>query len=252
MIELKSPDEIEAIAQAGAIIGRLFERLPGQVRPGVTTEQVDDFVDEFVRYHEGAVPAFKGLYGFPKSACISVNDEVVHGIPRRDRTLREGDIVTVDVGVKLDGWFADAAVTLPVGSVDAETRRLLDVTQESLRLGIEEARSGRRLGDIGAAVQQHAEAAGYSVVREFVGHGIGRALHEEPPVPNYGKAGTGPRLKSGMTLAIEPMVNAGAPAVRTLQDGWTAVTQDGRLSAHFEHTVCVTDGAPVILTLPSN
>ena len=248
MIELKTPDEIEAIARAGAIIGRLFEELPGHVAPGTTTGRIDRFVDEFVRSHDGAIPAFKGLYGFPRSACISVNEEVVHGIPRDDRVLNEGDIVTVDVGVKLDGWYADAAVTLPVGEVDRETRRLLDVTAESLRVGIEEARSGRRLGDLGHAIQTVAEEAGFSVVRDLVGHGLGRELHEEPQVPNFGRPGRGLALRPGLVIAIEPMLNQGTATVHTLEDKWTVVTADGRRSSHFEHTVAVTANGPRILT----
>ena len=248
MIELKTPDEIEAIARAGVIIARLFEQLPARVTPGVTTGQIDAFADEFIRGHEGARPAFKGLYGFPRSVCISVNEEVVHGIPRDDRVLSEGDIVSVDVGVKLDGWYTDAAVTLPVGAVDSETRRLLDVTEASLMDGIREARSGRRLGDVGHAIQTTAESAGFSVVRDLVGHGLGRSLHEEPQVPNFGKPGRGLALRPGLVIAIEPMVNQGTPEVHTLDDKWTIVTADRLKSAHFEHTVAITEEGPRILT----
>ncbi|HEX6588409.1 MAG TPA: type I methionyl aminopeptidase [Longimicrobiales bacterium] len=248
MIELKTADEIEAIARAGAIIARLFEQLPARVGAGVTTGQIDAFADEFIRAHQGAKPAFKGLYGFPRSVCISVNEEVVHGIPRDDRVLAEGDIVSVDVGVKLDGWYTDAAVTLPVGAVDSETRRLLDVTEASLMDGIREARSGRRLGDVGHAIQTTAESAGFSVVRDLVGHGLGRSLHEEPQVPNFGKPGRGLALRPGLVIAIEPMVNQGTPEVHTLDDKWTIVTADRLKSAHFEHTVAITEEGPRILT----
>ena len=247
MIELKTEDEIEAIARAGAIIGRLFNELPMHVGPGVTTAQIDQFADEFIRSHERATPAFKGLYGFPKSVCISVNEEVVHGIPG-SRMLEEGDIVSVDVGVKLEGWYADAAVTLPVGVVDSETRRLLDVTEASLRQGIQEARSGRRLGDVGHAIQTTAEEAGFSVVRDLVGHGLGRQLHEEPQVPNFGRPGRGLALRPGLVIAIEPMLNQGTPTVHTLDDKWTVVTADGLRSSHFEHTIAVTENGPRILT----
>lgn len=248
MIELKTPDEIEAIARAGAIIGRLFAELPGRVVPGVSTGEIDDFAAEFIRAHDRATPAFKGLYGFPRSVCISVNEEVVHGIPKADRVLGEGDIVSIDVGVKLEGWYADAAVTLPVGTVDPETRRLLDVAEASLYQGIQEARSGRRLGDVGHAIQSTAEEAGFSVVRDLVGHGLGRQLHEEPQVPNFGRPGRGLALRPGLVIAIEPMVNQGVPAVRTLDDKWTVVTADGLRSSHFEHTVAITEDGPRILT----
>ena len=248
MIELKTAEEIEEIARAGAIIARLFEQLPEHVRPGVTTGQIDDFADGFIRSHERAKPAFKGLYGFPRSVCISVNEEVVHGIPRDDRILAEGDIVSVDVGVKLDGWYTDAAVTLPVGVVDSETRRLLDVTEAALMNGIREARSGRRLGDLGHAIQTTAESAGFSIVRDLVGHGLGRSLHEEPQVPNFGKPGRGLALRPGLVIAIEPMVNQGTAEVHTLEDKWTVVTADRLLSSHFEHTVAILEDGPRILT----
>lgn len=248
MIELKTADEIEAIARAGAIIARLFAELPEHVRPGVTTARIDEFADGFIRSHERAKPAFKGLYGFPRSVCISVNEEVVHGIPKEDRVLAEGDIVSVDVGVKLEGWYADAAVTLPVGRVDSETQRLLDVTQASLMEGIREARSGRRLGDVGHAIQTTAESAGYSIVRDLVGHGLGRSLHEEPQVPNFGKPGRGLALRPGLVIAIEPMVNQGTADVHTLDDKWTVVTADGMRSSHFEHTVAILEEGPRVLT----
>ncbi len=249
-VEAKTREELAVMRQAGAIVGDILQLLAAKIEPGVTTGQIDAWARAEIKAR-GAKPAFLGYHGFPGVICLSVNSEVVHGIPSDKRVLKDGDIIGVDFGVIVDGWFGDSAVTLGVGKISPEAARLIKVTRESLEKGIAAVVAGGRVGDIGAAVQGHAEAAGYSVVREFVGHGIGRALHEEPPVPNYGKAGTGPRLKPGMTIAIEPMVNAGAAAVRTLEDGWTAVTQDGKLSAHFEHTVCVTDGAPEILTLPS-
>lgn len=248
MIPLKTPDEIEAIARAGAIIGRLFNEIPERIRPGATTADLDAFVEEYIRSHPGAVPAFKGLYGFPASACISVNHEVVHGIPSSKRVLEEGDIVSVDVGVLLDGWYADSARTFPVGKIDAAAARLLEVTEKALEAGIAEARPGQRLGDIGHAIQSVVEAAGYGVVRDLVGHGIGRGPHEEPQVPNFGRPGRGLRLVPGLVLAIEPMVNEGTAEVRTLRDRWTVVTLDGARSAHFEHTVAVTETGPRILT----
>ncbi|MGH7483774.1 MAG: type I methionyl aminopeptidase [Longimicrobiales bacterium] len=248
MIPLKTEDEIDAIARGGAIIGELFGSLAERIRPGISTADIDEHVDTFIRDHAGAVPAFKGLYGFPASACVSVNEEVVHGIPRRRRLLKNGDIVSIDVGVRLDGWYADAAVTLTAGDVSDATLRLLDTTREALRLGIAQAVAGNRLGDIGHAIQRCAEDAGFSVVRELVGHGIGREPHEEPQIPNYGRAGRGIPLLSGMVLAIEPMVNEGVADVHTLSDQWTVVTRDRRCSAHFEHTVAVTDAGPRILT----
>lgn len=248
MISLKTPAEIEAMARAGRIIGKLFEELPSHVEAGVSTADLDRFVEEYIRSHEGAVPAFKGLYGFPASACISVNHEVVHGIPSPRRVLEDGDIVSVDVGVKLEGWYADSARTLPVGEIDEETARLLDVTQQALDAGIAQARAGNRLGDIGHAVQTVAEEAGFGVVRDLVGHGIGREMHEEPQVANWGRPGRGVRLAVGMVLAIEPMINAGTPEVRTLSDRWTVVTLDHARSAHFEHTVAIEETGPRILT----
>lgn len=248
MIALRSTPDIDAIARAGAIIGRLHEALAQRIEPGVTTQALDEFGDGFIRSHKGAVPAFKGLYGFPASLCISVNEEVVHGIPSNRRALRSGDIVTVDAGVKLDGWFADAAYTFPVGDIDAETERLLQVTRDALDAGIAAARPGNHLGDIGHAVQQVAESAGFTVVRDLVGHGIGREPHEEPQVPNFGRPGRGLTLRPGLVIAIEPMVNAGTAAVRTLADRWTVVTADRKRSAHYEHTVAVVDGGARVLT----
>jgi methionyl aminopeptidase len=248
LISLKSDEEIERIARAGAIIAALYRVLPGEARPGTTTGALDRFAEEFIRDHEGAIPAFKGLYGFPATLCISVNHEVVHGIPSERRRLVEGDVVSVDCGVKLNGFYADAAVTLPVGAISAEAERLLEVTQEALRQGIAAAKPGNRLGDIGAAVQEVAERAGYGIVRELVGHGIGREPHEEPQVPNHGRRGRGMKLEAGLVLAIEPMLNAGTGNVRTLADRWTVITADRRISAHFEHTVAVLDHGPRILT----
>lgn len=250
MIPLKTAAEVDAIGRAGAIIGQLFAEAPARIVPGATTGELDQFVEEFIRSHEGAVPAFKGLYGFPASACISVNHEVVHGIPSVTRVLAEGDLVSLDVGVVLDGWYADAARTFGVGQIDEAARQLLEITEESLREGIAQAVAGRRLGDIGAAIQRVAERAGYGIVRDLVGHGIGRSPHEEPQVPNFGRSGRGLLLRPGMTLAIEPMINEGSAEVRTLSDRWTVVTVDRSRSAHFEHTIAIEEsGPPRILTL---
>lgn len=248
MIRLKSPREIDAIARGGAIIAGLLEELPGRIRPGVSTRAVDRFCDEFIVSHEGAVPAFKGLYGFPGSVCISVNEEVVHGIPSPRRILREGDIVSVDVGVKLDGWCSDSAWTFPVGELDDETRRLMRVTEEALDRAVEAARPGHHVGDIGAAVERTVDGTGFSIFQDLVGHGVGREVHEDPQVPNLGRPGYGPPLRVGTVLAIEPMVSAGTHRIRTLEDEWTVVTADGTRSAHFEHTVAVTEHGPRILT----
>jgi methionyl aminopeptidase len=248
LIHLKSPEEIAAIGRAGAILAALYRVLPERVRPGATTGELDRFAEGFIRDHTGAEPAFKGLYGFPATLCTSVNFEVVHGIPSPRRVLAEGDVLSVDCGVKLEGFFADAALTLPAGAVQPEVRTLLEATREALDRGIAEARPGNRLGDIGAAVQEVADAAGYGVVRELVGHGVGRQPHEEPQVPNFGKRGKGLKLVEGMVLAIEPMFNLGTPNVRTMPDRWTVVTADRRVSAHFEHTVAITADGPQILT----
>jgi methionyl aminopeptidase len=248
LINLKSEEEIDRIAQAGAIIAELYRVLPDEVRPGRTTRDLDRFAERFIRDHEGAVPAFKGLYGFPATLCTSVNYEVVHGIPSERRRLVEGDVVSIDCGVKLNGFFADAAVTLPVGEIEPEIQRLLDETRAALASGIAAARTGNRLGDIGAAVQEVAERAGYGIVRDLVGHGIGREPHEEPQVPNYGRRGKGMKLETGLVIAIEPMLNAGTANVRTLPDRWTVVTADRKVSAHFEHTVAVGPTGPRILT----
>ena len=246
MIFLKSPVEIEKMARSGRIVADVLEALKEVVKIGITTKEIEDFADERIRAL-GGIPAFKGYRGYPASACTSVNEQVVHGIPSA-LALKDGDIVSIDIGVLLDGFYGDGAVTIPVGAIDRETAELIRVTEESLYLGIQSAVEGNRLYDISAAIQRHVEKNGFSVVRLFVGHGIGRELHEEPQVPNYGVPGQGPRLKRGMTLAIEPMVNAGSHEVIILDDGWTAVTKDGKKSAHFEHTVLVTSDKPRILT----
>ncbi len=248
-IELKSRDEIERIREAGLVVHEVLEELARSVAPGVTTAELDRLAEARTR-ERGAVPAFKGYHGYPASLCISVNDEVVHGIPSPGRVLRRGDIVGLDFGVVLHGFYGDAARSVPVGEASPEALRLLATTREALGRAIAAASAGARLGDLGAAVQGLVESRGYSVVRDFVGHGIGRRLHEPPQVPNFGVSGTGVRLRPGMVLALEPMVNAGGPEVVTLEDGWTAVTADGSLSAHFEHTVAVTDDGPEILTSP--
>jgi len=251
MITIKSPREIETMAAAGRIVAQTLAVVARAVRPGVSTEELDRVAEQFIRSHPGARPSFKGLYDFPATLCTSINHEVVHGIPSTKRVLREGDLVSVDVGVWLEGLHADSAATFPVSTVSAEAQRLLRVTQDALVAGVAQARAGNHVGDIGHAVQQVAEGAGYSVVRELVGHGIGASFHEEPQVPNYGKPKRGPRLVAGMTIAIEPMVNAGGPEIHTLDDKWTVVTDDGSLSAHFEHTVAISEpgGPPRILTL---
>jgi methionyl aminopeptidase len=232
--------------KAGSIVGEILESIKEMIQPGISTKEIELFADGRIRAL-GGKPAFKGYRGYPASICTSVNEEVVHGIPS-SRKLREGDIISVDLGVYFDGFYGDGAVTIPVGKIDDDVAALLRITQEALDLGIENAVEGKRVNDISHAIQSHAEKNGFSVVRTFVGHGIGRELHEEPQVPNYGPPGKGPRLKEGMTLAIEPMVNAGTFEVKVLGDGWTAVTTDGKKSAHFEHTVLVTSGKPKILT----
>lgn len=249
MITLKSPREIETMAQAGHIVGETLALLRRSVRPGMSTLDLDKIAEEFIRSHPGARPSFKGLYGFPKTLCTSINEEIVHGIPNAKRVLREGNIVSIDVGVQLEGLHADSATTVPVGEIAPETERLLLITQECLAAGIEQARVGNHVGDIGHAVQRLAEAAGFGVVRELVGHGIGTQFHEEPQVPNHGQPKRGPRLLEGMTIAIEPMITAGHFTTRTLPDKWTVVTADGSLSAHFEHTVAILKDGPRILTI---
>jgi methionyl aminopeptidase len=246
MIILKSPQELEIMARAGEIVADVLKSLQGVVTAGTTTRELEHFADERIRAL-GGKSAFKGYRGYPSSICTSINEVVVHGIPS-SRKLKEGDIISIDIGVYYDGFFGDAAYTFPVGKVDTGTSKLLRVTEEALFLGIGMAVEGNRLYDVSHAIQEHVEENGFSVVRTFVGHGIGRQLHEEPQVPNFGTAGQGPRLRQGMTLAIEPMVNAGTFEVKVLEDGWTAVTQDGKRSAHFEHTVVVMPNAARILT----
>ena len=248
MIELKSPDEIEAMARSGAIVGALFGELEGRVEPGASTGDLDALAEEFIRSHEGAVPIFKGLYGFPGAVCISVNREVVHGIPSQERLLQEGDLVSIDVGVKLDGWCSDSARTFTVGEVSDEARSLTETTRRALDAAIEAAQPASHVGDIGAAVEGVVEGTGYHIIQDLVGHGVGRDVHESPQVPNRGEPGAGPLLRPGLVVAIEPMIAVGTSRIRTLDDRWTVVTVDGSLSAHFEHTVAITGEGPRILT----
>jgi len=247
VVLLKSPSEIEKMKKAGAIVATVLKEIEELIKPGATTADLDLFAQTRTK-ELGAKPAFKGYHGFPGTLCVSVNEEVVHGIPSKKRVLKEGDIVGVDFGVILDGWFGDSARTFPVGKISEEATKLLEITEKSLYLGIEQAKAGQNLFDIGHAIQNFVEAHGYSVVREFVGHGIGKSLHEDPQVPNFGVRGKGMVLKPGMVLAIEPMINAGKPGVRVLADGWTAITVDKRLSAHFEHTIAITESGTEILT----
>lgn len=246
MILLKLPEEIEKARASNRIVAEVLNRLREKIKPGVKTKELDKLAEE-ITAKRGAKPAFKGYRGYPFALCVSVNEVVVHGMPS-DRILEEGDIVGLDFGVFYDGFYGDAAITLPVNKVSGKAQRLMQVTEQSLYAGIEQARSGNRLGDISAAVQDTVEQAGYSVVRDFVGHGIGKNLHEEPQIPNFGRKGRGIELKPGMILAIEPMVNEGQYHVKVLSDGWTVVTQDGSLSAHFEHSVAITDNGPEILS----
>jgi methionyl aminopeptidase len=246
MIIYKSREEMETMDRCNRVVTRILAALARQVEPGITTQQLDQSAEALCR-EAGVRPAFKGYRGYPCVLCASVNDEVVHGIPSPRRVLKEGDIIGLDFGVVLDGYFGDGAVTVPVGKVTTEATELMRVTREALYLGVEAARPGNRLSDISAAVQRHVEARGYSVVRDFVGHGIGTALHEDPQVPNYGAPGAGPVLKEGLVLAIEPMVNTGAAEVRVHDDGWTASTVDGSLSAHFERSVAITADGPWLL-----
>jgi methionyl aminopeptidase len=247
VIICRSADELERMREAGRLVGEVLAELAGLVAPGVTTADLDAVAEKRIA-RAGATPAFKGYHGYPATICASINDEVIHGIPSGRRLLNDGDIISIDVGASLNGYFGDSAITLPVGQVSEEAATLLRVTEEALYKAIDRVRPGSRISDLGHAVQKHVEAYGFSVVREFVGHGIGQRMHEEPQVPNYGDPGRGPRLTEGMVLAIEPMVNAGKPAVKVLGDGWTAVTRDSSLSAHFEHTVAVTAAGPWILT----
>jgi methionyl aminopeptidase len=249
MVVCKSAAELEKMHRAGMVVWGALGKMRDMVRPGLATKELDEFAEAWCVEHK-ARPAFKGYRGYPGSVCTSINQEVVHGIPSGTRRVREGDILSLDFGVELDGYFGDAALTVPVGKISPEREKLLRITRESLEHAIDKVRPGNRLGDVSFAVQEWVEENGYSVVREFVGHGIGTKMHEEPQVPNYGAPGRGPRLLEGMVLAIEPMVNVGAPGVRVLEDEWTAVTADGSDSAHFEHTVAVTAGGPWILTRP--
>jgi methionyl aminopeptidase len=250
VIELKSPREIGLMRRAGHILADVVERLRISVKPGMSTLEIDVDVEDFIR-GRGAKPAFKGYRGFPATVCISINEEVVHGIPSAHRHVKEGDIVGLDLGCIVEGYYADCAFTLAVGDVPPRVQELLDATRVSLEAGIAECRPGRRLSDVSHAIQSHVERHGFSVVRAFVGHGIGRALHEEPQVPNFGDPGRGPQLRPGMVLAIEPMVTMGSWEVRILDDGWTAVTKDGSLAAHFEHTIAVTEAGSEVLTSKS-
>jgi methionyl aminopeptidase len=247
VINLKSAREIEIMRRSGKITSKTLERLMQAARPGVTTAQLDHIADESIR-SMGGVPTFIGYNGYPSAICTSVNDEVVHGMPG-DRVLVEGDLLSLDIGTTLEGYVSDSAITVPIGNVSEAAKRLMRITQECLMLGIAQMQTGNHLGDIGHAVQQHAESNGYGVVRALVGHGIGRKMHEDPQVPNYGTAGQGTLLRNGLVLAIEPMITEGTWEVATLQDGWTVVTEDGKLAAHFEHTIAITDHGPKILTL---
>ena len=247
MISIKSAREIETMRRSGKITARVLGDLMRAAKPGMTTRALDEMAERGIR-SMGGVPTFKGYHGYPASICASVNEEVVHGIPG-NAVLREGDLLSIDIGTTFDGYVSDSAVTVPIGEVGENAKRLMKVTQECLMIGIAQMQKGKRLGDIGHAIQEHAEANGYGVVRELVGHGVGTKMHEEPQVPNYGKAGAGLELRPGLVLAIEPMITEGGYAVETLKDGWTVVTADGKLAAHFEHTIAVTDDGPKILTL---
>ena len=246
MIILKSEREINYLRDAGRIVAETHQEVKNAVKPGVSTLDLDRIAEEYIK-SRGAIPSFKGFHGFTGNICASVNEEVVHGIPGL-RKLKTGDNVSIDIGAVINGYNGDAAITVPVGEIDAEVQELLDVTEESLYKGIEQAIVGNRLSDISYAVQSHVDQYGFGIVRDYVGHGIGQSMHEDPQLPNYGTPGRGPRLKSGMTLAIEPMINLGTYEVKTLDDGWTVITLDGKRSAHFEHSIAITDGKPEILT----
>ena len=248
MIQLKSPREIDIMAEGGRILAGALAEVKARVAAGVTTLELDEVADAFIRRHEGATPAFKGLYGFPRSICLSINNEIVHGIPSRRRVLETGDLLSIDIGVQYKGFFTDAAITVPVGPVDEMSKKLLAVTAEALDAGIAAATVENHIGDIGAAVQTVVERNGFSVVRELVGHGVGASPHEDPQVPNYGKPKKLMKLMPGLTIAIEPMVNVGSAGTRTMPDQWTIVTADGSRSAHFEHTVAITADGPRVLT----
>jgi len=249
LITLKTDEEIELIGRASEIVADVLDAIADHVRPGVTTAVLDRWAEERIRGHEGATPAFKGLYGFPATLCTSINHEVVHGIPSRDRVLADGDVVSIDVGVCYEGYFGDGAVTLPVGEVTASVARLLDLTRKALRRGVEAAHPQAHIGNISAAIEKVGREAGFGVPRELTGHGIGSRPHEEPQVPNYGRPGEGLRLQPGLVLAIEPMFNMGTREIETLGDDWTVVTADGKVSAHFEHTVAITADGPRVLTV---
>jgi len=246
MIVLKSKQELAWMREAGRIVARVLAELAGRAVPGVATAEFDEIANRIIEKHK-AIPSFKGYQGFPASLCVSINEEIVHGIPGR-RRLKEGDIVSFDVGAIYHGYHGDAAITVGVGTISSEAQALIEVTREALSVGIAQAIPGNRIGDISHAIERYVESRGYSVVREYVGHGIGAVMHEGLQIPNYGPPGRGPLLKAGMTLALEPMVNIGGYLTRVLEDGWTVVTADGSLSAHFEHTIAVTDDGPVILT----
>jgi methionyl aminopeptidase len=248
VIVIKSKNEIAVMREAGRIVAEAHQVLREKIKPGVTTAELDAIAYEIIT-KRGATPSFKGYRGFPASICSSINEEVVHGIPSKKRVLQEGDIIAIDVGATLNGFVGDAAFTVGIGNVSDTARRLMEATEGALMAGIAQARAGNHLDDISGAVQDYAESRGFSVVREYVGHGVGRAMHEEPQIPNYRQGKRGPQLKPGMTLAIEPMINAGVWQTRTLRDKWTVVTQDGKLSAHFEHSIAVTEGEPEILTI---
>jgi methionyl aminopeptidase len=248
MIQLKSAREIETMAAGGRILAATHQHIKPALVPGATTLDIDKMVESFIRSHAGATPSFKGLYGFPASACISLNEEIVHGIPSAKRVLKDGDIITVDIGVYYGGFHTDSAWTYAVGKISDEAQRLMQVTEASLWAAIDQCVLGNHIGDLGAACEAVVTKAGYTVVRDLVGHGVGAVMHEDPQVPNHGKPKRGPRLQAGMTLAIEPMVNVGAAATKTLSDKWTIVTLDGSLSAHFEHTVAITAEGPRVLT----
>jgi methionyl aminopeptidase len=246
MIICKTPREIEIMRHAGKIVALTHQELQKHISPGITTKELDAIAEKFIRKYD-AIPSFKGYNGFRGSVCSSVNNELVHGIPS-DRILKDGDIISLDIGAKYNGYHGDSAWTYPVGKIDKETQQLLDVTEESLHLGLKEAKPGERLSNISHSIQTYVEAKGFSIVREYVGHGVGQDLHEDPQIPHYGPPNKGPRLKPGMVLAIEPMVNAGSRYVKTLSDNWTVVTVDGKMCAHFEHTVAITDDGYEILT----
>lgn len=248
MIYLKSSSEIELMRSSGRIVAEALNKIEEMIKPGITTLELDKIAEEYI-IGLGAKPSFKGYGGFPGSICTSINEEIVHGIPSSKRVLQEGDIISVDCGAYFKGFHGDAARTFPVGSISNEAKNLIDVTKQSFFEGVKKAYVGNRMGDISSSIQLYAEEQGYSLVRDYVGHGIGKALHEEPPVPNYGKAGRGPKLAKGMVLAIEPMVNVGVYAAKQLSDGWTVVTTDSKLSAHYENTVAILENGPEILTL---